>query len=97
MKLTTPVDIKNVIKTTQKDRAVELIEREFKNEIDGLNLGNKPGFYDKIKIIISGEYQKEIRDDIVKSYQSIGWSKVEHQTSSENKERPGLTSFIFYF
>ena len=53
------------------------------------------GWYRYECAIISGEYSIETRNAIGKRYKDAGWKYVYHQTSSENGERAGLTSFIF--
>lgn len=50
---------------------------------------------DHEEAIISGEYPVSVRNEIAKKYKEAGWKYVYHQTSSENGERPGLTSFKF--
>ena len=45
--------------------------------------------------ILTKEYPKSIRDEIAQKYRDCGWNFVEHRTSSENGERPGLTEFRF--
>ena len=54
-------------------------------------------YEDRMEIVISGEYSKELRDQVAQTYINNGWSNVEHITSSENRERPGLTAMKFYF
>ncbi|MDO8640836.1 MAG: hypothetical protein Q7R33_04780 [Nitrosarchaeum sp.] len=46
-------------------------------------------------LIISGEYTKDSRNAVARQYVDRGWKKVIHKSSSENGERPGLTSFTF--
>ena len=53
-------------------------------------------FQNKREVIIYGEYSKEARNEASKLYKEAGWKEVEHKTSSENGERPGLTLFTFY-
>lgn len=43
------------------------------------------------------KYSKDIRDVVAGLYVDQGWSKVEHMTSSENNERPGITAFKLYW
>lgn len=45
--------------------------------------------------ILDNEYAVVLRDAIAKRYLKAGWNYVYHGTSSENGERPGLTSFTF--
>lgn len=45
--------------------------------------------------ILTREYPKHLRDEIAQKYRDSGWDFVEHRTSSELGERPGLTEFRF--
>ena len=45
--------------------------------------------------ILKGEYPKHIRDEVAQRYRDSGWEFVEHRTSSELGERPGITEFRF--
>lgn len=47
------------------------------------------------EVLLDEEYSVEVRDALAKRYINAGWDFVYHQTSSENKERPGLTMFAF--
>lgn len=42
-------------------------------------------------LIISGEYNRKVYDEIERIYTEAGWKKVKCRSSSENKERPGMT------
>lgn len=80
-------------------------EKEFKdigtyiNKIDAeirkdIEVWNREGT--RVEAIIWGEPSLELRDEIARCYiVDAGWGYVYHQTSSENRERPGLTHFIF--
>jgi len=46
-------------------------------------------------IVITDEYSLALRQEIVRMYVAAGWRSIEHKTSSENGERPGLTRFQF--
>ena len=45
--------------------------------------------------VVNGDLSVEIRNKIGQKYKDAGWKYVYHRTSSENGERPGLTSFKF--
>lgn len=51
------------------------------------------GNYKWEEAIIDKEYPLSVRNEIGKRYMENGWNYVYHQTSSENDEKPGLTSF----
>lgn len=53
------------------------------------------GWYPWEYAILYNEYAVVLRDAIAKRYLKAGWNYVYHGTSSENGERPGLTSFSF--
>lgn len=91
IKLSTPND---VIIRRDIDKAQEIVQQIEEKLADKSNLDD---FSDRVEIIVSGESAKVIRDEIAEKYVQAGWRKVEHQTSSENNERSGLTSFTFYF
>ena len=42
-------------------------------------------------LVINGEYNRQVCDEIEKIYTEYGWEKVKCRTSSENGERCGLT------
>jgi DNA polymerase-4 len=61
------------------------------------------GIGDKIQLRLNNIGIHTIRDlqnaDIFilrKEFKKVGWKKIEHKTSSESGERPGLTSFNFF-
>jgi hypothetical protein len=51
------------------------------------------GWYPWESALIEDELPLVVRNEIAQAYKDAGWKYVEHQTSSENDERPGLTSF----
>ena len=53
------------------------------------------GWYPWEEAIIEDEIPMDIRNQIAQRYKDAGWNYVYHRTSSENNERPGLTSFKF--
>lgn len=89
MKLTSPDEIKRTALKASVEAAIEQIEDEFAEDT--------PDYGDHIRIIIVGEYTTDVRNEVARQYRKRGWSEVTHVTSSENGERPGLTSFMFYF
>jgi len=75
----------------------ELINR-LELKISGNNyvyINNNSSNY--INVIVDKEFSTKVRDEVAFLYKKEGWKDVKHQTSSENKERSGLTEFIFYF
>lgn len=83
----TPNDIKKI--EIEKINITDL-EQEIDKSIKDFH-----GFFPWEEAIILGEYSINIRNYIGKRYKNAGWKYVYHQTSSENGERPGLTSFKF--
>lgn len=68
--------------------------KEIEKQIDSYILkthGNHPWE----EAIIEHEYSVAVRDIIAYKYKENGWRFVYHRTSSENKEKPGLTQFRF--
>lgn len=59
------------------------------------SIKNNHGDYEWEEAILEMEYPLSVRNEIGKRYMKKGWKYVYHLTSSENGERPGLTSFIF--
>ena len=51
---------------------------------------------DYYHIVIVGEYNRAVCDEIEKIYTEAGWFKVKCRTSTENGERGGLTGLILY-
>lgn len=51
--------------------------------------------YEWIELIIDGDYSIKLRNIVSEYYIKAGWDTIYHQTSKENGERPGLTSFVF--
>lgn len=45
--------------------------------------------------LLDAEYPTTIRDELAKRYVNNGWKYVYHRTTSEDNQRPGLTSFMF--
>ena len=90
MKIPTPEEIKNKLFLNEKDILLETV-------INELNNSTTLDWYDNYYIvIIQSEYSKKSRDYVVEEFKKVGWKKIEHKTSSENGERPGLTSFKFF-
>ena len=90
MKIPTPEEIKNKLFLNEKDILLETVINELNNSttLDWYN-----NYY---IVIIQSEYSKKSRDYVVDEFKKVGWKKIEHKTSSEKGEKPGLTSFIFY-
>ena len=90
MKIPTPEEINKKINLKESDILLEIVINELFNST---TLDWYDNYYE---IIIQSEYSKESRDYVVEEFKKVGWKKIEHKTSSENGERPSLTSFIFY-
>jgi hypothetical protein len=78
--VTTPDDKLNV--EYQLNLIINALEKQFKNEED-----NEAYYH----LVVSGEYPRNVLDQVEEIYQKAGWSKAECKTSSENGERGGLT------
>lgn len=83
----TPNNLKN-INTMNID--YDAIENQIDNSIKRFH-----GSYSWETAIIDTELPVEVRNTIAQKYNEIGWTYVYHRTTSENGEKPGLTSFIF--
>ena len=68
--------------TSKFEDAVNRFEEQFKKEDKGQN------YY---HLVIVGEYNRDVCDEIQRTYTEAGWKKVNCRTSSENGERGGLT------
>lgn len=90
MKIPTPEEINKKINLKESDILLEIVINELFNST---TLDWYDNFYE---IILESEYSKESRDYVVEEFKKVGWKKIEHKTSSENGERPGLTSFKFH-
>jgi hypothetical protein len=64
------------------DEALLKFEQKFNQQEKGQN------YY---HIVISGEYDRKVLDEVARLYESAGWSVKACRTSSENGERGGLT------
>lgn len=42
-------------------------------------------------LVIYGEYNRKVYDEIERIYSDAGWGQVKCKSSSENNEKPGLT------
>lgn len=80
MNITNPNEMTS--ETSKFEEAVSKFEKQFKKE-------NKDENY--YHLVIVGEYNREVCDEIQKIYTEAGWKKVNCRTSSENGERGGLT------
>ena len=91
MKIPTPEEINNkLFLINEKDILLENVINELNNST------TLDWNYNHIVIIIPSEYSKESRDYVVEEFKKVGWKRIEHKTSSESGERPGLTSFNFF-
>lgn len=81
MKITSPKEMK-------KTKDFDLKEALSKFEQMLLEEKKNQSYY---HIVINGEYNRDICDNIEKLYTEQGWEKVTCKTSSENGERRGLT------
>ena len=82
----TPNKLKEIDATYYNEQLIEKID----NSILTFH-----GFYPWETAIIEGEFLVEQRNAIAQKYIEDGWNYVYHRTSSENGERPGLTTFLF--
>ena len=82
MKLTTPSDKSKGI--SKLDIALTLFEQQLKENDDS-------NYY---HLVIVGEFNRAICDEVEKQYTLVGWKDVKCRTSSENGERGGLTGLI---
>ena len=83
IKVTTPKDMT----TDNLPVAVEMFEEIFAKK------DKDHGYY---HLIIVGELSRINCEAVEKIYKEAGWSEVKCRTSSENGEKPGLTSLILY-
>ncbi len=83
--------------TPNNIREIEIKQCDFdklEKDIDE-SIKRNHGNYKWEEALLDKEYPLSVRNEIGKRYMKNGWNYVYHQTSSENDERPGLTSFIF--
>jgi predicted rRNA methylase YqxC with S4 and FtsJ domains len=80
MNIVTPQQMEGDL--SKLDEALLKFEQEFKKEEKGQN------YY---HIVIVGEYDRKVLDEVARQYESAGWSVKACITSSENGERGGLT------
>lgn len=81
-KPSSPEDMKYLI--NEEDLQVAIDEFE-------INLDSQERGKDYYHLVIAGELQREICDEIQRLYLEAGWVKVVCKTSSEDNERAGLT------
>lgn len=79
----------NAACSNQYDNIVA-IEKEIDRQII-MNHGDFPYEYAIINAVLSIQQRNYIKH----KYMEGGWAYVYHRTSDENKELPGLTTFIF--
>ena len=80
MKISKPSDITSG--TSLLEEAISKFEEELRNDDKDEN------YY---HLVIIGEYNREVCDEIQKLYLEAGWAKTICKTSSEKGERGGLT------
>jgi len=80
MKVTSPKDKANDLAKLQE--AIDKFEAEFAQEEGG------ESYY---HIVIWGEYNRAVCNEVERLYAEAGWLLVQCKTSSENGERGGLT------
>lgn len=81
IKITTPDDMRY----KDVDSVIERFEKKLQEEEKGLK---------RYHVIITGEYPRDVLDEVQHIYLDAGWSGVECKTSSENGERGGLTGLL---
>ena len=83
----TPNDIRKIeIKQCDFDK----LEKDIDKSIESNHCN-----YKWEEALLDKEYPLSVRNEISKRYMENGWKYIYHRTSSENGEKPGLTSFIF--
>lgn len=80
MKISKPSDITSG--TSLLEEAISKFEEKLRNDDKDVE------YY---HLVINGEYNREVCDEIQKLYLEAGWSKSVCKTSRENGERGGLT------
>lgn len=83
----TPEECRKLDETNEKK--LDELEKEIDKSIKE-NHGDHPWE----EAMLDTELSIKTRDTLAKKYLNVGWNYVYHQTSSENGERPGLTSFV---
>ncbi len=89
-KLTRPESVKVETDNFLVDELVNVIEKYF-TKCD-YNIHDE-----YVEMIIEGEWKKSVRNIVCGMYEYVGWKGVTHVSSSEHCEKPGLTTFKFYF
>lgn len=80
MKITTPKDKESDL--SKLEEAIKKIEDQFSKEENG---------EDYYHLVIEGEYNKQVCQEISKMYRNAGWKSAICMTSSDNGEKGGLT------
>jgi len=83
IKITKPEEMMTDL--TKVEGVIEEFEEKFKGENKGEN------YY---HLVISGEYDRGVCNEVEKIYSDAGWTGVRCLTSSERGERGGLTGLI---
>lgn len=81
---------KDIIKIENEKVDIDKLIEEIDESIKSFH-----GWYIWEFALIEHDLSVEIRNKIAKKYIEAGWNYVYHQTSKENGERPGLSSFMF--
>lgn len=82
MKITKPEEKQTISNDHLLNVLIDTFENKLKQE------ENDQEYY---HLVIKGEYPRIILNQVEQKYTHAGWSKVICKTSSENRERPGLT------
>lgn len=87
--------------TTMKEFQSQINKRAIHEMTKGIEQAIKDcetgRYYSWVDAIIDGEFSLADRNEVAKRYiEEGGWYAAAHCTSSENKERPGLTSFLLF-
>lgn len=83
----TPVEAKQI--SIDKANIEKII-----SDIDA-SIKNYHGWYPWEEAIIDGEYPNNVMDAVLEKYFDAGWKFIFWNRSSEQGERPGLTSIMF--
>lgn len=82
----TPNDLKlNILKCTDFEQLEQEIDKSIKQHHN---------YYKWEYACLDKELPLEVRNELTRRYKKGGWTYVYHRTTSENNERPGLTSFL---
>lgn len=76
--------------------AIELAKYDLDHIVETFNneIIKNHGRYPWEEIILQSEYPLSVRTEIASRFHSAGWTNIYHRTSSENGDRPVLTTFL---